>query len=53
MPFSKNLYDIETSQFICNANQLTSFYNIGVLSENNFETLALLIILNQCEQSPE
>ena len=39
MLFSENLYHKETSQLICNAIQLTGFYMIGVLSENNFWTV--------------
>ena len=32
-PVSKNLYHVETSQFICNAGQLTAFYMMQVFSE--------------------
>ena len=37
MPFSKNLYHIDTSQMINYANQLTSFYMVGVLTERYFQ----------------
>ena len=35
-PFRKKVYHIETSQSICNANQLTGFYMIRVFSERCF-----------------
>ena len=36
--FSKNSYHIETSQLICIANQLTSFFMIPVFTEKHFRS---------------
>ena len=38
IPFSKNLYHMETSQLICNTNQLHGFYMIQFFTERNFQT---------------
>ena len=36
--FTKNLYHIETSQFICIANKLSGFYILRVFTERYFGT---------------
>ena len=38
IPFCKNLYHIETSQLICCANQLSSFYVTQIFTEGYFLT---------------
>ena len=38
IPFSKNLYHIETSELIYNTNQLTRFYTIRIFTERFFRT---------------
>ena len=35
--FDESLYHIETSQLICNTNQLTGFYKIRILLKGFFE----------------
>ena len=44
-PFSKNLFYIETSPLICNANQKTGFYMIQILTEKNFSLVKHVIEL--------
>ena len=38
IPFSKNLYHIETTQLICNTNQLTGFSMIRIFTGRFFRT---------------
>ena len=37
-PFSQNLFHLQTSLLIYNANQMTGFYMIQVLTESYFQT---------------
>ena len=38
IPFSKNLYHVKTSKFICFANLVTGFYMMRVFAERYFRT---------------
>ena len=53
IPFTKNLYHIETIQLICFANQLTGFYMIQGFTEGYFriECTRQYITLRWCSTS--